>query len=125
MRRHGANVVNVSIRHVLADPDSLLAWARSEVFGFVIYYKQGTSAAAQAEVGVWTRELIDAALDLGGSYYLPYQLHATDAQFHRAYPRAREYFALKARLDPANKFRNQLWNKYYRSSSKVREERAQ
>jgi FAD/FMN-containing dehydrogenase len=38
---------------------SLLAWARTEVFAFVIYYKQGTSAAAQTEVGL-DRELIDA-----------------------------------------------------------------
>jgi FAD/FMN-containing dehydrogenase len=83
------------------------------VFAFVIYYKQGTSASAQEEVGVWTRDLIDAALSVGGSYYLPYQIHASEAQFLRAYPRAGEYFALKGRLDPTNKFRNQLLNKYY------------
>jgi len=57
--------------------------------------------------------LIDVALSVGGSYYLPYQIHASDAQFFRAYPRAREYFALKRRLDPTNKFRNELLNKYY------------
>jgi FAD/FMN-containing dehydrogenase len=80
---------------------------------FVIYYKQGTSESAQNEVGVWTRELIDAALGVGGSYYLPYQAHATEAQFLLAYPRAREFFALKRRLDPNNKFQNELLNKYY------------
>ena len=111
--RHDVNVINVSIRHANQDPGSLLAWARTEVFAFVIYYKQGTSASAQKEVGVWTRELLDAALNVGGSYYLPYQLHATQAQFLRAYPRASEFFALKRRLDPANKFTNELWNTYY------------
>ena len=35
-----------------------------------------------------TRELIDAALRCGGRYYLPYRLHATDEQFHAAYPQA-------------------------------------
>lgn len=74
-----------------------LAWARTEVFAFVIYYKQRSDEAAQKEVGAWTRELIDAALSSGGSYYLPYQLHATDEQFRRAYPRAAEFFALKQR----------------------------
>lgn len=113
-QRHRVNVVNVSIRHAKQDPNSLLAWARTEVFAFVVYYKQDTSVAAREEVGRWTRELIDAALDAGGSYYLPYQIHATDAQFLRAYPRAQEFFALKRRLDPTNKFRNELWNKYYR-----------
>ncbi len=91
----------------------MLAWARQESFAFVIYYKQGVSAAAQKEVGVWTRELIDAALAQGGSYYLPYQIHATPEQFHRAYPRAREFFALKRRVDPENRFRNKLWDRYF------------
>ena len=82
----------------------------------MIYYEQGTTAAARQEVGVWTRELIDTALSLGGSFYLPYQLHATEAQFLRAYPRAPEFFALKRRVDPTNKFRNALWNKYYNAA---------
>jgi len=113
LRRHRVNVINISIRHARPDPGALLAWARDEVFAFVIYYKQGTSAASREAVGRWTRELIDAALATGGSYYLPYQPHATDAQFLRAYPRAREFFALKRRLDPTNKFRNRLWDRYY------------
>jgi FAD/FMN-containing dehydrogenase len=114
LRRHDVNVINVSIRHANQDPGSLLAWARAEVFAFVIYYKQGTSDADRNEVGVWTREMIDAALDLGGSYYLPCQLHATEEQFRRAYPRAPEFLALKQRLDPTNKFPNELLDKYLR-----------
>jgi len=111
-RKHKPNILNVSIRHANRDPGSLLAWARTEVFAFVIYYKQGTSEADKSEVGVWTRDLIDAALDLGGSYYLPYQLHATQEQFRRAYPRTPEFLALKQRLDPTNKFRNELIDRY-------------
>jgi FAD/FMN-containing dehydrogenase len=111
-QRHRVNVINVSIRHAKQDPGSLMAWARSDVFAFVVYYKQGTSEVDRKEVGVWTRELIDEALSVGGSYYLPYQLHATKEQFLRAYPRATEFFELKRRLDPTNKFRNGLWDKY-------------
>jgi FAD/FMN-containing dehydrogenase len=111
-KRYRVNVINVSIRHARQDPGSLLAWARTEVFAFVVYYKQGTSAADKDQVGIWTRELIDAALDLGGSYYLPYQLHATEQQFLRAYPRAPEYLTLKRRLDPTNKFRSEFLDKY-------------
>jgi FAD/FMN-containing dehydrogenase len=113
LRRRHAHVINISIRHATHDPGSLLAWARTEVFAFVIYYKQRTSDSAKKAVTVWTRELIDAALSVGGSYYLPYQLHATEEQFLQAYPRAPEFFALKQRLDPTNKFRNKLWNRYY------------
>jgi FAD/FMN-containing dehydrogenase len=111
-RRHDVNVVNVSIRHATPDPGSLLAWAPREVFAFVVYYKQGTDRDARLKVGRWTRELADAALACGGSWYLPYQPHATPAQFARAYPRSGEFFALKRRLDPLNKFRNKLWDRY-------------
>jgi FAD/FMN-containing dehydrogenase len=113
LRRHHVNVVNISIRHSRPDPGTYLAWARSEVFCFVIYYKQSTSEAAQQEVRGWTRELIDRAISEGGSYYLPYQVLATKEQFHAAYPRAWEFFKLKSRVDPENKFRNRLWEAYY------------
>jgi len=111
--RHRVNALNVSIRHANADPGTLLAWARGETFAFVLYYKQRTRENAKLRVGVWTRELIDAVLAEGGTYYLPYQPHATPEQFHSAYPHARELFALKTKLDPDYRLRNVLWDKYY------------
>jgi FAD/FMN-containing dehydrogenase len=112
LRTHQAHAVNVSVRHTPADHGAWLAWAREEVFSFVLYYWQRVSATDREEVGIWTRELIDASLSLGGTYYLPYQLHATREQFARAYPNARRLFALKAKVDPSNRFRNKLWDKY-------------
>jgi hypothetical protein len=111
-RRHDVNVVNVSIRHATPDPGSLLAWAGAEKFAFVVWYKQRTDAEGRARVARWTREMADAALASRGSWYLPYQPHATPDQFRRAYPRAAEFFALKRRLDPRNRFRNKLWDRY-------------
>ncbi|WNM61872.1 FAD-binding oxidoreductase [Candidatus Nitrospira neomarina] len=111
--RYDVNIMNVSIRHANPDQGSLLAWAREEVFAFVVYYKQGTAQHEKTTVGVWTREMINVILSVGGTYYLPYQIHATDEQFQRAYPRAKEWFALKQRLDPDNRFRNKLWDRYY------------
>ena len=67
-RSHRVNVLNVSIRHAQQDPGSLLAWAKEESFAFVVYYKQDVTEPERKEVGVWTRELIDAALALGGAY---------------------------------------------------------
>ncbi|PIT15943.1 FAD-binding protein [Snodgrassella alvi] len=112
LKKHRANVVNISIRHANPDSGSLLAWARTEVFAFVIYYQQATDGRSKEQVGMWTRELIDAVLANGGSYFLPYQLHATPEQFQRAYPQAEQFFKLKARLDPENKFNNMLLERY-------------
>jgi FAD/FMN-containing dehydrogenase/SAM-dependent methyltransferase len=113
LSRHKVNAVNISIRHALGDNRTVMAWARGETFAFVLYYKQRTRENAKTRVAVWTRELIDAVLAAGGTYYLPYQLHATDEQFHRAYPRARELFALKAEVDPEYRLRGALWDRYY------------
>jgi FAD/FMN-containing dehydrogenase/uncharacterized membrane protein YhaH (DUF805 family) len=111
--RFRVNVINVSIRHAHTDPGSYLAWAREEVFAFVVYYKQRTSETAKGEVGVWTRELIDAAVSFNGAYYLPYQAHATPEQFHQAYPTAGKLFALKKKFDPDFRFHNIFWDTYY------------
>ncbi|MBA4749037.1 MAG: FAD-binding oxidoreductase [Alphaproteobacteria bacterium] len=112
-QKHRVNVLNVSIRQALPDPGSLLAWAPREVFSFVVYYAQGVTPLDRKAVSLWTKELIDAALSEGGSYYLPYQIIATPKQFAQAYPGHQTFFALKTRVDPNYKFRNKLWDRYY------------
>ena len=109
---HEVNALNVSIRHSPADPGTLMRWAPRDVFSFVLYYKQRSSRWANADSTRWTRQLIDAALGMGGRYYLPYRLHATKAQFARAYPEAEAFAALKAKIDPQRRFRNRLWETY-------------
>lgn len=113
LKTHKVKIANISIRHAKADPGTLLAWAREDTFALVLYYRQGVSPSARAAVADWTRQLIDLAIAHQGSYYLPYQIHASRDQFLAAYPRAEEFFTLKKRVDPTNKFRNKLWDAYY------------
>ena len=89
-----------------------MAWAREPVFCFVLYYKQAVGPAAAQEVGQWTRELIDAALRHEGSYYLPYQRHATQQQFDAAYPASDRFRRIKAQADPRGRMMNELWRQY-------------
>lgn len=119
--KHDVEVINVSVRHAHADPGTLLAWARGETFAFVVYYQQGTSQEAVEKVGEWSREMVDAVLSVGGTYYLPYQNHPTREQFRQAYPRADEYFALKRRVDPILRLQNQLWYHYGPNPRAMRE----
>ncbi|ANB16289.1 FAD-binding oxidoreductase [Dokdonella koreensis] len=112
LQRHEVNALNVSIRHSPADAVSLLKWAATEVFSFVLYYKQRSFTSTDERAADWTRQLVDAALSLGGRYYLPYRLHATPQQFRRAYPEADDFARIKRAVDPYNRFRNRLWDKY-------------
>lgn len=113
-QQNKVNVINVSIRHAFPDSESYLTWAPEEVFSFVIYYKQGTTESAKKSVRKWTQGLIDAALSVNGRYYLPYQIHATEDQFKKAYPNFQKFFDVKKKFDPTNKFRNKLWDAYYK-----------
>lgn len=113
-KKNKVNVLNVSIRHALPDPGTYLAWAPEEVFSFVVYYKQGTFKSSQEKVKKWTQEMVDAALSVNGRYYLPYQIHATDEQFKKAYPGYQKFFEVKSKVDPTYKFRNKLWDAYYK-----------
>lgn len=110
--KYDVNVINVSLRHAYPDKESFLSWANEEVFAFVIYYKQGTDAASRESVQQWTLEMTDAILSENGTWYLPYQPHATTAQFEKAYPNAGKYFEIKNRLDPGHRFTNKLLDKY-------------
>lgn len=114
LQQYNVNVINISIRHALPDSGSNLAWAPEEVFAFVIYYKQATTSKAKKSVRKWTQELIDAAISVNGRYYLPYQIHATEEQFKKAYPNYSKFFDAKKKYDPTNKFRNKLWDAYYK-----------
>jgi len=105
---HDVNIINVSVRHAHKDPGTLLAWAPQEMFAFVVYYRQAVNAAGREHTKAWSQAMIDEVLDVGGTYYLPYQVVATDSQFAAAYPKAPEYFALKDEIDPQRRFSNAL-----------------
>ncbi|WP_426485706.1 FAD-binding protein [Flavobacterium sp. 2] len=111
-QKNKVNVINVSLRHALPDHESYLSWARKEVFAFVVYYKQGTNQDAKDQVKKWTLEMTDAILSENGTWYLPYQPHATVEQFKKGYPDNDKYFALKNKLDPDQRFTNKLLDKY-------------
>ena len=107
------NAINLSIRHTRQDPGSLLAWAKQDVFSFVLFYEQQKTTTDSLKVQQWTHQLIEAALACDGSFYLPYQIQATPEQCLRAYPHAEAFFQLKKQVDPSNKFSNKLWQSYY------------
>ena len=114
--RHGGDLLNVTIRNVRPDDDTFLRYADQEMFALVLLFVQARSSEGESQMAATTRDLIDAALDCGGRYYLPYRLHATAEQFNRAYPQAKEFFALKRRYDPEELFQNEFYLRYGRDA---------
>lgn len=110
-RKH-IDLLNITIRDVQEDRTTSLAYAREDVFAVVMFFSQKRTPEAEAAMEKVTRELIDAATEVHGTYYLPYRLHATQEQFERAYPQARELFVEKRKIDPRELFSNQ-WYVHY------------
>lgn len=110
--RHACDLLNVTVRNVLEDKDSFLRYADHDMFAFVMLFNQEKTPQAEAAMQALTQEMIEAVLECGGRYYLPYRLHATVEQFHRAYPQARAFFQKKRERDPHGIWRNQFYLKY-------------
>ena len=112
--RHHADLLHVTVRDVKQDRDGWLSYATQHVFAFVMLFSQERTAEGERRMEALSRELIDAALHCNGTYYLPYRLHATAEQFHKAYPRGRAFFERKRQYDPDELFQNQFYVKYGR-----------
>jgi FAD/FMN-containing dehydrogenase len=110
--QHHANLLNVTVREVCQDNDSMLRYADGNMVSFVLLFNQPFKADGEKQMQSLTQDLIDAALASRGRYYLPYRLHATPRQFEQAYPQARRFFELKRHYDPDELFQNEFYVKY-------------
>ena len=115
--KHGGDLLNVTVRDVNTDNETFLRYADQPMIAFVMFFNQSRTDAADSRMKIMTQEMIEAAIKHGGRYYLPYRLHATADQLHRAYPQAREFFDLKRRCDPHELFQNQFYVKYGRNKA--------
>lgn len=105
-------LLNVTLRYVEMDKDSVLAYATERRIAAVMLFSQEMTVRAEEDMARMTSALIERTLAIGGTYYLPYRLHATTEQFQRAYVRAAEFVSRKRALDPQLTFRNALWDRY-------------
>ena len=57
-------------------------------------------------------KMTNKALELGGSYYLPYRSYQTTEQFRQAYPNYELFKQVKERYDPDGVFMNKFYRNY-------------
>ncbi len=76
-------------------------------------FSQRMNGADEEEMIRVTEALIERIGAIGGSFYLPYRLHARRDQVHAIYPNAARFVALKRQHDPGLLFRNALWDTYF------------
>lgn len=107
------DLLNITVRNVKADRTTRLRYAREEVFGLVmLFHQKRQSAVQEQQMTDYTQSMVDAVLACGGTYYLPYRLHARQDQFEKAYPMAAQVFARKRHYDPEGLFQNLFYQRY-------------
>ena len=106
------DLLNITLRYLAADGDSVLAYAPTERIAAVMSFSQACTIEADVAMERMTRELIDRVLAIGGTFYLPYRLQARPDQLARAYPAIQGFAARKRHYDPKRLFRNFLWDKW-------------
>lgn len=110
--QHTPDLLNVTVRAVNTDKDTYLRYAREPVIALVMLFVQQRDQDGEQGMQALSRKLIESVIRHDGAYYLPYRLHATSDQFHRAYPMASDFFAKKREYDPEELFQNRFYLKY-------------
>src|SRR5262249_27733123 len=85
--RSGLEFLNVTLRYLKPDQQSVLAYARERRIAAVMSFCQSVTPDGERKMIATTETLIDRVIDLGGAFYLPYRLHARHDQIRAAYPR--------------------------------------
>jgi hypothetical protein len=106
-------LLNITLRFVDTDRDSVLAYATGPRIAAVLLFSQEKTVRGEADMARMTHALIERVLAIGGAYYLPYRPHASLDQLTRCYPRAAEFAARKREIDRGLIFRHQLWDGYF------------
>ena len=110
--KHKVDLLNVTVRSVNADRDSMLNYARQDVLALVLLFDQERTSDGEMRMASAAKEIIETSIQHHGTYYLPYRLHATAEQFRTAYPMQERFFALKKKYDPEELFVNEFYRKY-------------
>lgn len=112
LRRTGVEDIYGTIRSLHADTTSFLAWARRDLACVIFNLRTPHTPAGIQTTAAAFRGLIDAAADLGGTYYPTYHRFATREQVERCHPRLAEFLSLKRREDPHGVFQSD-WHRHH------------
>ena len=92
------SLLNVTVREIAQDVDSALPYAREDMFGLVILFTIDRTIEAEKGILAMASQLIDLAVSLGGTFYLPYRNFASPEQIRRGYPGFSRFLAKKKNL---------------------------
>ncbi|MCA1053615.1 FAD-binding oxidoreductase [Rossellomorea aquimaris] len=112
LQERDLNLINITVRYVEQNEEPAMSYSKGDMFALVLLINQGLSEKEISETGETVRGMIDITLKHGGSYYLPYYQYPTKEQMRAAYPNSDDFFDMKRKLDPKERFINQFYEEY-------------
>ncbi len=113
VRTQQADLIYGTVRFIEKDDETFLAWARERYACIVMNLRVTHDDAGMEAAKEQFRALIDAALSMGGSYYLTYHRWARKDQVLAAYPQFPEFLRKKLQYDPEERFQSE-WYRHYK-----------
>lgn len=99
-------------RRILEEDETYLRWAPREYAEIGVRLERSTSIGHAVRAAQLARDLIDVAIEHGGSFPIATTPQASRAQAEACYPRLKAFLAEKRRLDPAGRITNAWYNRY-------------
>ena len=115
--QHGVNLLNVTIRQVLQDNETLLNFATADSFAFVLLFSVKDETGASEAMTRFTQELVDHVQKAGGSFYLPYQTNWRLDQLKKSYQKIGLFLNIKKKYDANNMFSSLFLKKLQQGAS--------
>jgi len=111
--KNETSLIYGTVRFIEQDRDSFLAWAKKRYACVIFTPHFPDDALEKRKASEIYRQLAQAAIKRGGSFYLTYNRFAARNEMDLAYPQFAEFLQLKRKYDPTQLFQSE-WYRYYR-----------
>jgi hypothetical protein len=99
----------VSVRPLLQESETALSWATRDWAGITLCFLLRETLGACVRATQVRRELLAAALELGGNFPISAPQHANRTQLERCYPTLSAFLVEKRRADPGERLQNRWY----------------
>ena len=97
---------SVAVRQTAREDDSYLRWARRDFAEVKLALAEPVGLGARVRGAQLRHELIDAAIEAGGSFHIACTANATREQTEACYPQLKSFLDQKRRFDPHERLVN-------------------
>jgi FAD/FMN-containing dehydrogenase len=107
-----ADITYGTIRFIEADEETFLPWARERSVCVVcnLHVRHTEEGITKAKADF--RKILDRVVEFKGSFFLTYHRWATPDQVSACYPKIRDFFRLKRKYDPSERFQSEWYRQY-------------